>query len=94
MSGRQSHPGPADEKVAIVFRDGSAQFSFQPRESHRHASNSEDLVCLFATAGRAPLPHGADPRSYRHGKGTTYPDMHWEPKQSFRAVADYYVSQP
>lgn len=24
----------------------------------------------------------------RHG--TTYPDMTWEPKESFRAVADYY----
>jgi hypothetical protein len=23
-------------------------------------------------------------------RGTTYPDMPWEPKQSFRAVADYY----
>ena len=24
-------------------------------------------------------------------RGTTYPDMHWEPKESFRAVADYYA---
>jgi hypothetical protein len=23
--------------------------------------------------------------------GTTYPDMLWEPKESFRAVADYYA---
>ena len=23
--------------------------------------------------------------------GTTYPDMTWEPKESFRAVADYYA---
>ena len=23
-------------------------------------------------------------------RGTTYPDMSWEPKESFRAVADYY----
>jgi hypothetical protein len=22
--------------------------------------------------------------------GTTYPDMNWEPKESFKAVADYY----
>ena len=28
------------------------------------------------------LPHG------RHG--TVYPDMHWDPKQSFSAVADFY----
>lgn len=31
-------------------------------------------------------------KSYAHGKhGTTYPDMTWEPKESFRAVADYYA---
>jgi hypothetical protein len=24
--------------------------------------------------------------------GTTYPDMPWEPKQSFRAVADLYAA--
>lgn len=30
-------------------------------------------------------------KTYRHGKGTTYPDMNWEPKQSFHAVADYYA---
>jgi hypothetical protein len=49
-------------------------------------------------------PYNEDPRrdldmnsyslvkSYEHGKqGVTYPDMPWEPKQSFRAVADYYA---
>jgi len=25
-------------------------------------------------------------------RGTTYPDMPWEPKESFRAVAEYYAS--
>lgn len=30
-------------------------------------------------------------KSYRHGKGTTYPDMNWEPKQSFAAVANFYA---
>jgi hypothetical protein len=30
-------------------------------------------------------------KTYTDGKhGTTYPDMTWEPKESFRAVADYY----
>ena len=24
--------------------------------------------------------------------GTTYPEMPWEPKESFRAVADYYAN--
>jgi len=31
-------------------------------------------------------------KTYRHGNGTTYPDMTWEPKQSFYAVADYYTA--
>ena len=32
-------------------------------------------------------------KSYKGGKhGTTYPDMTWEPKESFRAVADYYAN--
>jgi hypothetical protein len=26
------------------------------------------------------------------GRGKTYPDMNWEPKESFRAVAAYYAS--
>jgi hypothetical protein len=25
-------------------------------------------------------------------RGTTYPDMPWEPKESFRAVANYYAA--
>ena len=31
-------------------------------------------------------------KTYRHGNGTTYPDMNWEPKQSFRAIAGYYAA--
>ena len=32
-------------------------------------------------------------KSFEGGRhGTTYPDMPWEPKESFRAVADYYAS--
>jgi hypothetical protein len=32
-------------------------------------------------------------KSFAKGKhGTTYPDMTWEPKKSFKAVADYYGS--
>jgi len=31
-------------------------------------------------------------KSYANGKnGTTYPDMLCEPKESFKAVADYYA---
>ncbi len=31
-------------------------------------------------------------KSYSRGHGTTYPDMTWEPKESFRAIADFYAS--
>ena len=31
-------------------------------------------------------------KTYEHRRGTTYPDMSWEPKQSFAAVADYYAA--
>jgi hypothetical protein len=31
-------------------------------------------------------------KSYSRGHGTTYPDMTWEPKESFRAVADFYAA--
>jgi hypothetical protein len=31
-------------------------------------------------------------KSFPEGKhGITYPDMTWEPKESFKAVADYYA---
>jgi hypothetical protein len=33
-------------------------------------------------------------KTYANRKGTAYPDMPWEPKVSFRAVADYYASAP
>jgi hypothetical protein len=30
-------------------------------------------------------------KSYEHGRhGITYPEMPWEPKEAFRAVADFY----
>ncbi len=32
-------------------------------------------------------------KSYVDKHGTTYPDMPWEPKQSFKAVADYFAKQ-
>ena len=48
-------------------------------------------------------PHDPDPRFdldmassslvryLEHGHGSTYPDMPWEPKAAFRAVAKYYA---
>jgi hypothetical protein len=33
-------------------------------------------------------------KSYAGGQhGTTYPGMNWEPKESFRAVADFYAGR-
>lgn len=32
-------------------------------------------------------------KSYADKYGTTYPDMPWEPKESFKAVADYFAKQ-
>ncbi len=29
-------------------------------------------------------------KSYTDRHGTTYPDMSWEPKEAFKAVADHY----
>jgi hypothetical protein len=57
------------------------------------------FVCTFASYN---LPHRSDPRedfdmaSYGLVKvfegrlGHTYPDMPWEPKAAFTALADYY----
>jgi hypothetical protein len=51
------------------------------------------------------LTHSADPRYdldmtatslvkiYARGHGSTYPDMPWEPKQAFGAVASFYVAR-
>jgi hypothetical protein len=50
------------------------------------------------------LIYNADPRhdldmtstalvkTYEHGRGTTYPDLPWEPKQAFAAVASFYAA--
>ncbi|MFB9833077.1 hypothetical protein [Actinoallomurus acaciae] len=61
------------------------------------------FVCTFVE----PLsPYDPDPRhdldmsalslvkTCGNGRGDTYPDMSWEPKQSFRAVADFYAGTP
>jgi hypothetical protein len=61
------------------------------------------FVCEFVSA-RAPFSddaaHDLDMsamslvKSYENGHGTTYPDMTWEPKQSFRTLADFYKNHP
>ena len=51
------------------------------------------------------LTHSTDPRhdldmtatslvkTYPRGRGTTYPDLPWEPKQAFSAVASFYATR-
>jgi hypothetical protein len=57
------------------------------------------FACTFVCYG---LPYRPDPREdldmaswgvvkvLEHGLGDTYPDMPWEPKAAFTALADYY----
>ncbi len=41
------------------------------------------------------LPHYSLVRTLPEGQhGTTYPDLPWEPKESFRAVAEFYATHP
>ncbi|HZD02168.1 MAG TPA: hypothetical protein VFA46_18865 [Actinomycetes bacterium] len=61
------------------------------------------FACTFVCYG---LPYRPDPREdldmaswgvvkvLEHGLGDTYPDMPWEPKAAFTALADYYRDQP
>jgi hypothetical protein len=63
------------------------------------------FVFLFALTGFPHRPDAADPRDDldraglgivklldgEHGRGTTYPDMRWEPKAAFAAVAERYA---
>ena len=58
------------------------------------------------TFARYDLPHRSDPRLdldmasagvvkvLEGGRGQTYPDMAWEPKAAFAALADYYRDEP
>jgi hypothetical protein len=32
-------------------------------------------------------------KTYARGHGSTYPDMPWEPKRAFGAVASFYASR-
>ena len=63
----------------------------------------EKVEAAFVTSFAAySLPHRDDPvydldmasygvvKVYENKFGETYPDMHWEPKKSFYALADYY----
>ena len=51
---------------------------YDPDPRHDHDATALSLV--------RTLPRGQ--------RGVTYPDMAWEPKQAFHAVADFYAGQP
>lgn len=71
-----------------------------------HIFDSVGVTGAFVFTFVAPiLPFDADPKydrdmasyslvkSFVHTHGTTYPEMPWEPKESFRAVARYNAAQ-
>jgi hypothetical protein len=67
----------ADEGVAGTFVMTFVDQSFPNRDDPRYDLDMASYSLV---------------KSYAHGKhGTTYPDMPWEPKESFKAVGDYYA---
>jgi hypothetical protein len=63
--------------------DGAFVFTFVSPTSPYH----EDLKYDLDMASYSLV------KSYADKHGLTYPDMFWEPKKSFQAVADYYAKQ-
>ncbi len=61
--------------------DGAFWFTFASYGYPHHAEPSHDLDC--ASFGVVKMLDGAT--------GTAYPDMPWEPKRSFYALAEYYA---
>jgi hypothetical protein len=62
--------------------DGAFVFTFLS-EKYPHDENPD---CDLDMASYSVV------KTLASGTGTTYPDMAWEPKQSFDALADYYAS--
>jgi hypothetical protein len=67
---------------------------------------SEKVDAVFVnTFARYDLPHREDPikdldlasggvvKVYENKRGKTYPDMSWEPKKAFKALAEYFKSK-
>jgi hypothetical protein len=93
-------PRPVALKGEFV-RDEQEQATYlrELLDVHTAAGIDTAFVCTFASYN---LPHSADPRrdfdvaSYgvvkvlEEGFGTAYPDLRWEPKAAFAALADYF----
>lgn len=86
------------------FRDEAGQAAYIEELLSIFDSEGVDstFVFLFALDNYPHRPHG-DPRDdldlasfgivkVLDGFGDSYPDMHWEPKKAFSAVADFYRS--
>ena len=101
--GRQSAPPKMKLKKGNWLRDEESQALelVGQLETLDQARVDGTFIQTFVSP---TAPYSDDPRkdldmnsyslvkSYEGGRhGTTYPDMTWEPKESFRAVADYYA---
>jgi len=70
--------------------------SFSLVKSYPEEQTIEEIIQQKAKQGKDILGVEVSPEALRKfmvevGRhGTTYPDMPWEPKESFRAVAEYY----
>jgi len=70
-----------------------AAFVFTFVEAGAGLSSEAERALLASLTFDPDLPRYSLVRSHLDGsRGTTYPDMTWEPKESFRAVADYYAN--
>ncbi|RMI31409.1 hypothetical protein [Nocardia stercoris] len=85
--------------------DGQAAYLTELLEIFDSEGVDSAFVFLFALHSHPHRPDG-DPRDdldlaslgivkvLENRRGTTYPDMAWEPKASFTAVADFYRERP
>src|ERR1022692_167460 len=80
IAGRRAHPDTGLLETAGL--DGAFVWTFA------------DPQWTFSDDPRFALdmPAASLVKSYSRGHGTTYPDMTWEPRESFRAVADFYAA--
>jgi hypothetical protein len=108
LTGKQLPPPRMPLKPGNYIRDEEMQKSELTDQLNvlERAGAAGAFIMTFLSPS---APYNDDPRldldmnsyslvkSYEHGKhGTAYPDMAWEPKEAFHAVADFYkrINQP
>ena len=78
-------------------RYDSDMVSYSLVKSYAEKESVMEIINIAAEQGKELLGIDVDPKVLARfmgevGKhGTTYPDMTWEPKESFKAVADFYA---